>query len=400
MDFDTSYIDREVELQNKVDPEGQGQTETTWGQQFSNAYNQSKLVDYWGSEQNQYFTAVDDTLKDMDLDDKTKEDIKFYKERIMPYEDDMLKNMFDDGDWSYDYDNDTIKYNNLKALELRNLTDAEIKMKGYALSHHYKELDDKTLRNKAKNDTRTKYLAYEEELQKDDFFDNFGSQLAGNVGAYLTDPIGAATLAAEIATLGALKPLTFSLQAAKGAERARKVKTYLEGLVKQLPPDSKYLKEAKTGKTALDMTSKRIFDISRDKVIKTALAEGGIAGGSEAIQQYLTYDFKNSVLPEYTPYQRDAQIGLVGTAAGLLTFAGGVASQSLWKETLDVINQEGMVAKETIDDMFKREDVLPDETPLREEMDISKIDDVEALETRKQQIDSALDELHQCFINK
>ncbi len=385
MDFDTEFIDKKVDTQD-----GTGELpEPSYGQQVSNAYNQSNLVDYWSSEHNQYMEQVDETLGSLDIRDDYKESVRFYKDRIVKYEDDLLRNMYDDGDWGYDEKTEHISFNNQKALDLRHLPDYEKKMRGFALSNYHPELEEESLRTLSSERTREKYLGYEKELSQDNFFDNFGSQVLGNVGAYLTDPIGATTIALELATLGALKPITFSLQAAKGLSKAERLlqftqQTQSAHVAKQVTPGMK----------------KAVFDIHKKKVLKTAGAESAIGGTSEAIQQELTFDFKSSVLPEFDEYQKNLQIGLVAGASGLLVIAGAGISHQLVKTSFEDATARGAKATEEVEEMFKKEDDIVDgveTTPLKEEEDINKIKEQEEFDQSRETFNSAIEEMKACL---
>ena len=352
--FDTTSIDNTVKMQQELDPTGEGQKPMPgYWKQAGVAYDQSKLVDYWSSSHNQYMKQVDESLKTSDMSDEDKATVRFYKDRKMQYEDDILRNTYDAGDWGFK--EGVVHFNNTNGMQLQNTPDYMEKMRGYALSLKYDNLLDKNLKTKSVDETKKSYIAAETQLRKDDFFTNFGSQVIGNVGAYLTDPVGATTLALEFATLGAIKPLTLSIQGAKAIKRAEQVKRWYgaskvrKDVGASIPAEHVALARG----VRVEKANKTLISVNKDKMLKLTGAETAIGGGSEAIQQDLTFEFKHEVLPHFTKFDSNLQIGLVAGASGLMSFVGGGISHNIYKNTFDITAQDGARAVEETDELFK-----------------------------------------------
>jgi len=413
IEYDTDMLQQEAQLQTRLDPSGESQKPMpTYWQQTKNAYNQSKLVDYWGSEQNQYEKQLDLTLKDIDIEDEQKESVKFYKDRIMPYEDDLITNLYNEGDWYHDAETNAIHFKNSNGLQLQQLTDYQEKLKGYAWSKYHEELSEENLRAKSQENTRKEYTNYQKDLDADNYWENFGSQVLGNVGAYLTDPIGAPTLAVELGTMGMATP------ALMGFNTVRGFKVYTQ--MAKTMPKRQAIKEAKELEIMLDKTrsfttmgtagfEEGFLKYGASNRLKLAGTEMGIAGMSETLQTNLAFDFKHGVLPEYNAFQRDMQIGLTAVSAGSLAFAGSLLSDKMIQNSLKQTMDEGARAEKEVQDAFST-DVQLDEAgqpKTKEAIDEEKkgkptkeIDNESDLQARQKEIDEAYNDLQDCIVGQ
>lgn len=397
LEYDTSGIDRQIETQNKMDPTGESQKPLpTYWKQIKNSYNQSKLVDYESSARNAYRLQVDAELDLIDDTDRNKELMKNYKYHKIDFFDEIVRNKYKAGDWSYDYETNKITFNNDSGRELeRFVPDTYEALEGFALSLKYESMDDKVLKNKAYEDTRKKYLEYETELQKDSFTDNFGSQFIGNVAAYLTDPVAASSLALELGTLGIAAPFTRGKMVFNAGKKMRDLYPGISGKSVSILKN----KMRDNMKVGWKPTSKPGKDFQQNYLIGVAGAEATIGGLAESYQQDLSFDFKHNVLPEFTEEDKNLQIGLVAGASGMLSFIGASISHGMMKHSLEITDNAGAKAVDIVDDTLENTNLNKpnvDETHTK----IEDIKDIEELNQRKQETESALNELEKCLMQE
>ena len=409
LEYDSTGIDQAVQLQTKEEE----LSPPTYWQQTKNSYNQSKLVDYSSSEQNQYMKEVDNQLKDTDMTDENKESVKFYKDRIMPYENDLIENLYNEGDWYHDADTNAIHFNNQNGLQLQQITDWDTKLKGYAWSKYHVNLSEENLRAKSQENTRKEWTNYQKDLDVDNYWDNFGSQVLGNVGAYLTDPIGAGTLAIELATLGAATPAIMGFNTVRGFKLYNTMRRNGMGF-------REATKAAKETEIMLDKSrsfvtmgtegfEKGFMKYGASNRLKLAGTEMGIGGISETVQQELSFDFHHGVLPEFNVFQKNLQIGLVALSAGTMAYAGSTISNSIMTNNLKQTADEGARAQKEVDDMFKSEPNLDEagQPKTKEAIDEEKkakptkeIDNEPDLQARQKEIDDAYNDLQDCIVGQ
>ena len=396
IDFDTTHIQKETDIQAQLDPTGELQKPLpTYWQQTKNAYNQSKLVDYESSAKNRYNTQVETELSTIDDTDENKDLIKRYKQSKIKFLDEVIRNKYNADDWDYDYENDTINFNNDSGRELETvIPDVYDTLRGFALSKLHPTMDEKTLNNKVLEDTRKQYLEYETQLQKDDFFGNFGSQMAGNMGAYLTDPVGAATIATELLTFKLFNPIAIGTKGAKALASAKETKEMMTDRFMD------YSKQ-QGNEAIIEQVNKRaisnLISLNKKKMVSLAGAETLIGGSSELYQQELSFDFKHSVLPEFGEEEKNQQIGIVALASGMMSFVGGSLSHGMYKNSLIDTETRGQQAVKEVEDMFEDQEAKIDVDAPDEPKQTFK--DKEELDAFKKEEEDALDELEQCLLD-
>jgi len=398
LEYDTSGIDRRVELQKRIDPTNENEKILpTYWQQIKNSYNQSKLVDYWFSEKDQYRKELIKQMDEVGLKDKDREDILYYK-GYAQQDEDMFRNLYDNGSWSYDYETDTLSFNDEKGRALRDRTIMpDWAFRGYAKSRMHENLDEKYLRDKSAIDTRKEYLAYQKDLDKDSFGSNFGSQFIGNMGAYLSDPVSIATLTTELGALKLIKPLASLAMKSTRFDRAL---ANMYGDAELWGPTiekaGEYTKIPM--KRTMEQAQNKIAGYTKDELVLGAGMEGTIGGNSEALQQEGTYKFKHEVLPEFTPYERDMQIGVVAGSSGLLPFVGTSIGHILTKKAIEKSDKAGRIAAEEVENIVESSEGAM--KAKAEKGTKEGTQSLEELEEQKVKIEAVFDELQQCFVNE
>lgn len=387
MDFESDVVNDDIQFQTQIDNTGKSQLPpTTWMKQSKRAYNQSKLVDFWSSEQNANTLVWDELSDQLDESDENKRFIKEYGIEATQQEKTAIEQTYNDGDWAYESGGIIIKTPKGKDMVNSIFGNNFNKMKGYAMSLPYDDLAPKSINAKVTEQTQDEYKRLGGLLEQDDWNEEFGSQFVGGAAAYLTDPLGVATLAAEVAILSKFRVL-------KGGIDLLRTKGKVRG-VEELVTSGKSMDEIAT----FIAKSKRGF--GREELMALGMSEAAAGSVSEALQQYLAYDFKSTVVPEHSGGDVSQAIGTVAGISMLIPMAGKFIGDKLVQGQINKQMEDGKKAQEEVDAYFEKETDEVEVEPTQTEKDIEGAGTLEEADVKKQEAMDAIDKIKECFMNE
>lgn len=401
MDFEEDTVIDDIDFQTEIDNSGKAQIPpTTWVTQSKRAYNQSKLVDFWGSEQNANQLVWDEMVDT--IPEKDEQKLKFIREygiEATQQEKTLIEQTHKNGDWTMIHDG--IVLNTPKGKEMVNSIFGNNfnKMKGYSLSLGYDNLSPKSINAAVTKQTADEYNRLGGLLAQDDWNEEFGSQLIGGTGAYLTDPIGLSTVVAEVLVLSKVKAVTSALGALRKTKGVNKIldKLGMPKTIKELLEATTKLRKMKNN--GVDDIEANLKGIGREELAAIGLIEGIIGGASETLQQYLSYDFKSTVVKGYGKDDSVQAVGIVAGLSMMLPMVGKSLGDKLIHSNLQKQMDRGKKAEDELTTLSKEaeDDII---VSTQEEKDVGNASSIEEADAKKQEAIDALDDLFKCFMNE
>jgi hypothetical protein len=390
MDFESEVVNNDVQFQTEIDNTGKSQLPpTTWATQAKRAYNQSKLLDYWGSERNANAEAWDGLIGQISEEQEpnihNRQLMHNYGVNTDQQEKLAIEQTYQNGDWSI-VDGEVVTSTPKGADMLSSIFGSNTdKIKGYVLSLPYEHMTPKAINSTVTEQTRDEYKRLGGLLEQDAWYEEFGSQFLGGAGAYLTDPIGVATLAAEIGVLSKFRVIKGALDLSRTTKKVRGV----EALVT-------------SGKSADEVASfiaKSKKGFGREELMALGMSEAAVGSLSEALQQYLSYDFKSTVLPEYGGEQVSQAVGTVAGISMFIPIAGKAIGDRIVHGQMQKQMDNGKKADEEVETFFEKEAEVETE-PTQTEKDIETAPTLDEADVKKEEAFNALDDLLDCFLKE
>ena len=402
-EFNLDSIESAVNFQKKFDPNGLGQepTVTDYWSQVGRAYEQAMLTDVPDSEYNQYERYIKEDLKlPEEYTNRDKDDVKFFLLQTNQKERAMMQQTFNNGDWGYDEYGDPEAYTKDGEMVLGMVKNNLLIKDRYFDA--FKVLNDSGLNleqihKDVVSKTREEWKNYNSLLDIDRWYNNIGSQVLGNVGAYLTSPINQLTLAGEILIAGRAFSVGSKALRSRLLEKSMKKADDEAGDILMITPEDL----AREQKRIKDFETTFSKGKAKEEMKALMYAEGGVAAVGSALSEYLTYDWKAEVLPEYDIYDSGMVVGLSTGLATLLPVAGRFIGMKVDNHYIQKTMDEQKLAVQEMEamekDAFKMGEEFVDMTD--NELIYKDINDVDELATKFNNDINYLTEMEKCFMS-